>query len=419
VEDYPKAELWVYDGSTCLMVYRFDELTAPVIKSFLGNLYIAGDQSGKLVIYKYNEATLTKDFVEEPKGQVPCGSTAYNYFIVWQDKMYLGPLVTDGKNWAPAYYFDFISGNNYYYPFIIFGSSSAVPYYHDLSTPPNIYILSTSNYHPVSTIESSIVDMDMVGVDKYFGGITIYHEPLPSTAKLFLKVRIDSTNKWETIATTSSNATANSVSFDTELLTNNIGKSIEYQLTMINGATANSGTGDGGTATTLTKSGYDFAANGVKVGHLLVNTTKNSWAKITTVAVGTITCLFGMSDGVANANGDTFVVLSGTTTTPVISDVVIRYILMPSPKRKWQLDILAIDGIKEYKVPKKGTDIERELWDMANQTIIRFEDIDGKTYDNRKTGSDDRGVIVEDIQTMHPFYANPEEYIVRLNLIEG
>lgn len=90
-----------------------------------------------------------------------------------------------------------------------------------------------------SYIESSIIDFDLFNIDKYFGGFTIYHQPLPAGSTITLKVKIDNASSYTTIG---SNSVAGSVSFDVQMISGNIGKKIQYRLDLDTSTTANAPT---------------------------------------------------------------------------------------------------------------------------------------------------------------------------------
>ena len=93
-----------------------------------------------------------------------------------------------------------------------------------------LYSAGANQFQTSGALESSRIDFDLFGVQKYFGGLTVYHKPLPANCVLKLKQRVDSTSHWSGITVAGSNNTADSVAFDIELLSSNIGKKIEYYL---------------------------------------------------------------------------------------------------------------------------------------------------------------------------------------------
>lgn len=203
--------------------------------------------------------------------------------------------------------------------------------------------LSPSEYDNSGYIESSIIDMDLFNIDKLFGGFTIYHEPLDAGCSITLKIKIDNNSVWTTAGT---NSTEGSTSFDIQLLTNNIGKKIQYRIEL---------------------------------------STSNS------------------------AN------------TPVINDIVIRYILNPRIKKKWYFDLLIADNIEEYNKKKIAKDLDKQLWEILKSGVIKFKDVDGKVYDATKSNTADRGILIENCQQVgpYPFGENGPEFIVSLELTEG
>lgn len=194
----------------------------------------------------------------------------------------------------------------------------------------------------LSDLISSIIDFDLFNVDKYFGGLTVYHEPLPSGCSITLSIKIDAADAWTVIG---SNSIADSVSFDVQLLTGNIGKKIQYKIEFL-------------------------------------------------------------SDG---------------TATPVVEDIVIRYILQPKTKRKWAFDLLLANNIEEYAVKRSASDLDKELWATIQGGVQKFTDVDGKVYDASKSGTLDRGVLITDCKQVgpYPFGDDGPEFIAQVELQEG
>ena len=206
--------------------------------------------------------------------------------------------------------------------------------------------LENKSYHTTSGVnflESSIIDFDLFNVDKFFGGFTVYHQPLTSGCSITLKIKIDNASSWTTIGT---NNVANSVSFDCQLLTNNIGKKIQYRIEL-----------------------------------------------------------------------DTTV----STATPIVEDIVIRYILNPVIKKKWTMDLLIASNIPEYNRKMSAKDIDKNLWGTLQKGVIKFTDIDGTVYDATKSGTTDKGVLVSDckMQGPFPFGETGPEFVATLELLEA
>ena len=117
------------------------------------------------------------------------------------------------------------------------------------------------------------------------------------------------------------------------------------------------------------------------------------------------------------------------TVSPIVQDVVMRYLLRPTVKRKWNFEILCMDDIKEYNRPKTGKEIERELWDLSNKSLVSFRDVDGIYYDAGKDGTADGGIIFNDIMVSGPIKMESSDdprpkyaqtgYIATIELVQG
>jgi len=210
-------------------------------------------------------------------------------------------------------------------------------------TTDKIYRVDNSNYESSGFLESSILDMDMFSIDKYFDGITIYHSSLPANTTITVKVKIDEAASWTEIG---SNSTSGTTSFDCQMTSGNTGKKIEYRLDLET---------------------------------------------------------------------------STTTSTPTIQDIVIRYILNPAIKKKWTFDVWIANNMEEYSQKKSASQLKNELWNALQDGVVSFTDIDGKIYDSSKSGTSDKGVLVDDVQFSgaFPFGENGPEFIATVTFIEG
>lgn len=99
------------------------------------------------------------------------------------------------------------------------------------------YGANTTDYQISGSIESSKIDADLFGVQKYWGGVTVVHNYLPASSYIKLKTRVDTTTHWSALPVRASNGLSGTTSFEAQLVSANIGKKFEYYL-KISGATA-------------------------------------------------------------------------------------------------------------------------------------------------------------------------------------
>lgn len=340
VDDLPS----LIDGASMAVAYSKLYLLIPVRSTSQVELFFFDGVSLKLVKKFYTEGAITEAtnqagamFVSEGVLHLgifnnnPSATTATSFVVLSDNTIHRMYGTADNDLIHP-----FISGNILYWG--INNSTTNSGKYRYLNLESKTYSTSITSY-----LESSILDMDLFNVDKYFGGLTIYHEPLPSGCTITLKVKVDQASSFTTVG---SNSTVNSTSFDIQMLSGNIGKKIEYRIEL---------------------------------------TTSNS------------------------AN------------TPVVQDVVIRYILQPKVKRKWTMDLLIANGIEEYSSKRTALDLDRELWATLRRGAIKFKDVDGVQYDATKAGTDDKGVLISDckMQGPFPFGDDGPEFVATLELQEG
>tara|TARA_Y100000310_G_scaffold342169_1_gene444089 strand:+ start:4437 stop:6239 length:1803 start_codon:yes stop_codon:yes gene_type:complete len=337
--DY-QVELWVYDGVSVEKVHSFNGIRFGNIGVFNNILFISGQGAGGIEVYAFNESTVLPVFIENDELNP---DLEYRFLSVWRGKLHFGNLVSEnGFTFVPQYDLKDES-SNILIPLQSFRDNLFFSALDSGSGKDGVYKLDTSNYVASGSLQSSNIDMGLFGVDKLFGGITIYHDPLTTGTSIEIKVRVDSTTAFSALSVVGSNSTVGSTSFDIEFLSGNIGKKIEYELTLKTSTTAN---------------------------------------------------------------------------TPKVQDVVTRYILLPVSKRVWDISVLAADNIKEYSKGKSGKDIENALWKISQKGVVSFVDRQGDVYDNKKTGTADRGIIFDDIRTEVLNY-DQGEGIVKIRLIEG
>jgi len=199
------------------------------------------------------------------------------------------------------------------------------------------------------SLRTSVIDGNLFTIDKYWGGITIYHEPLPANCTIGVMARIDadfSRLVSDNLTILGYNNTQGSTSFDIQMLSDNIGKKIQLEVVLLT---------------------------------------------------------------------------TNTSNTPIIQDVVLRYLLRPVVKYKWVMELLCVDGIKEYNTPKTGAQIKKDLEYLINDSLVAFEDIDGSYFDAAKAGTADAGIIFNDIQFLGPtkLADNHYGYIAKIELLQG
>lgn len=118
--------------------------------------------------------------------------------------------------------------------------------------------------------------------------------------------------------------------------------------------------------------------------------------------------------------------------SPTIQDVVLRYILAPQMRWQWQFDLLIIDNLARRDGTLEKNSAKNLIRHLKNAIryedtsantppIIRFVDVDEEVYDIAEPGTDDKGVIFEDLEILGPFSFGAEgpEYVARCVLIEG
>lgn len=227
-----KGRLWKYTiySDTRNVVYNFgDELEPEICVNFRNKVIIGGlnPQEQSASLWEYNPQT------DSIKNIILFKNEDDEYKITW------------GYVYKDIFYFGITGNNNYIYQydgekvsnFIQHGGGEVINACAFLSNMIQLgignifrYSDNITQYRASGSLESSKIDFGLFGVDKYIGGLTVVHEPLASYQTGAIKVRIDDTTAWSAITQAGYNASIGSTSFDIELLTNNTGSKLEYQL---------------------------------------------------------------------------------------------------------------------------------------------------------------------------------------------
>jgi len=113
--------------------------------------------------------------------------------------------------------------------------------------------------------------------------------------------------------------------------------------------------------------------------------------------------------------------VEAATTTPKINDVVMRYLLNPTPKFEWTFDLLLIDEIDNQRRKWTAEQLTEKLTESFDDLIVELIDIDGVSYSVKKDGTADRGIIFDGLELLGPYNRGQDkvEYIARCHLLEG
>lgn len=131
-----------------------------------------------------------------------------------------------------------------------------------------------------------------------------------------------------------------------------------------------------------------------------------------------------------NAVGKTFqytITLSASynsSATPLVNDVVARWVLEPEDKGQWTFDVICVDNLQlndgSYE-KRTGDQIRKDLEAARKKAITSFTDINGATYNQTLKDTDNRGVIVKDIQFKGPYDMSDKgvEFIATVVLVQA
>ena len=231
IEDFPRVELWWCNDTTVTQIYRWENLTSPKLKSFLGKIYVEGEKNGKLKRFEWNGATLKTIFDEKVSGLDLDPSPMIDY----NNNLHSYGLVYDGVFNFPSWVFKYSS--NKIYPFAVFGGTSAqVPYFYGLdSTTLKITKLNTSAYLTTGNVISGIFTGSKPAVDKLWHSITLSFKELASGQTIVVEYSTDDEGSWTTVDTIS--PTSGETEKTLYLVNNVISKRIQIRITLTGGGT--------------------------------------------------------------------------------------------------------------------------------------------------------------------------------------
>lgn len=231
IEDGSRTELWWCNDTITTQIYRWENLTTPRIKAWLGKVYVEGEQDGKLMRFEWNGATLRAVFEEKITGL----DLAPSPMVVYKNNLHSYGLVYDGLFHFPSWIFKYTA--NKIYPFTVFGSSTTqVPYFYGLSTT-NLIItkLNTSAYLTTGNVITGIFNGGKSAVDKLWNSVTISFKALVTGQTIVVEYSLDDEGNWVNIGTIS--PTAGEIEKTLSFANNITSKRIQVRLTLTGGGT--------------------------------------------------------------------------------------------------------------------------------------------------------------------------------------
>lgn len=231
IQDGNRTELWWCNDTIITQIYRWEDLTSPKLSSWLGRVFIEGEEDGKLMRFEWNGATLKTIFQEKISGL----DLSPSPMVVYKNNLYSYGLVYDGLFHFPSHIFKYTA--NKIYPFVVFGgSSSQVPYFYGLSgTNLIITKLNTSAYLTTGNTITGIFNGGKPAVDKLWNSITISFKELVSGQSIKAEYSLDDEGTWTTIDTIT--PTADEIEKTLYFPNNITSKRIQVRLTLAGGGT--------------------------------------------------------------------------------------------------------------------------------------------------------------------------------------
>ena len=231
IEDFPKTELWWCNDTIVIQIYRWENLTNPKIKAWLGKVYIEGKEDGKLRRFVWDGAVLRAFFEERIDGL----DLDTSPMIIYKNNLHSYGLVFDGKFCFPSWVFKY--GSNKIYPFSVFGgTTSQVPYFYGLDgTSLKISKLNTSAYLTTGNTIGGIFNAGKPAATKLWYSITLSFKALATGQTIKAEYSKDDEATWTTIGTVSPVAGETEKTF--YFVANTASKKIQLRLTLTGGGT--------------------------------------------------------------------------------------------------------------------------------------------------------------------------------------
>lgn len=197
IEDFPRTELWWCNDTIVTQIYRWENLTSPKLKSWLGKVFVEGEQSGKLMRFEWNGATLRTVFEEK----IDSLDLAPSPMIVYKNNLHSYGLVYDGLFHFPSWVFKYAT--NKIYPFAVFGGSTAqVPYFYGMDgTSLKITKLNTAAFLTTGNVITGIYNAQKTAVDKLWHSITLSFKALAASQTIKVEYSADDEVTWPDIGT--------------------------------------------------------------------------------------------------------------------------------------------------------------------------------------------------------------------------
>ena len=228
IKDGNRTELWWCNDTIVTQIYRWENLTNPRIKAWLGKVYVEGKQNGKLMRFEWNGATLRTVFEEK----IDSLDLDTSPMIVYKNNLHSYGLVYDGLFHFPSWIFKYSS--NKIKPFAVFGSASTqVPYFYGLSGS-NLIItkLNNSAYLTTGNVITGIYNAQKSAVDKLWHSITISFKALLSGQSIKVEYSADDETNWTEIGTADIDGDKEKTFY---FAANTVSKRIQLRITLVGG----------------------------------------------------------------------------------------------------------------------------------------------------------------------------------------
>ena len=156
------------------------------------------------------------------------------------------------------------------------------------------------------------------------------------------------------------------------------------------------------------------------------NATNNATATVTNTNVGSNLTVLKIPNTYPIAKKFNYEVQlsAGNSATPIVTDVVLRYVLNPTYKKVWTFDVIVVDNLELQdgsKETRTSTQIRKDLETAASKGTVPFQDVDGTVFDNTLLPNTNFGVIIKDVQFKGPydFASDRPEYVATITMTEA
>jgi len=196
VEDYPATELWVEDGTDTERIYRWNNLVNADIVEAYDKVIISGEQSGKVVAFDFDGATIRPSFEERVSGL----ALHSRYLTEWGTDVWLQALRYDGQIWVSGHKIQY--GSNNCYPIANFGHGNTHMFFCGIDgSTTKISRIDKDTYASSGWFTTGLYYGLKPALDKLWYSVDLSFESLSAGDSIKVEYSVDREANWTSLGT--------------------------------------------------------------------------------------------------------------------------------------------------------------------------------------------------------------------------